>query len=117
MTIGGVRTNDQDDIAVLDTVKILCSGAGTKSGFEAISGRRMAYARAGIDVIVTKTGTYKLLHEEGFFIGAAAGRDAAKGVAAIFVANPLQFGRGISKGLIPFDFAPRVADRLADHGL
>ena len=78
MTIGGVRTNNQDDIAVLDTVKILRSGAGTKSGFEAISGRRMAYTRAGIDVIVTKTGTYKLLHEEGFFIGAAAGCDATE---------------------------------------
>ena len=117
VTIGGVCTNNQDDIAVLNTVKILRAGAGTKSGFEAISGRRMAYARASIDVIVTKTGTYKLLHEEGFFIGATAGRDAAKGVAAIFFANPLQFGRGISKGLIPFDFAPRVADRFADHGL
>ena len=72
VAIGGVRTNDQDDIAVFDAVKILRPRAGAKGGFEAISRRRMTHARARIDVVIAKARTHKFLHKEGFFVGATA---------------------------------------------
>ena len=77
----------------------------------------MAYTRTGIDIVIAKACPDKFLHKEGFFIGATARRNSAKGIAAIFRANAFQFGRGVGKSFIPFDFAPRIADRLADHGL
>ena len=38
-------------------------------------------------------------------------------MTAVFLADPFQFGRGIGKGLIPFDLAPWIVDRFTDHRL
>ena len=117
MSVGGVGPDDQDDVGVFNAVKILRSRACAKGCFEPVSGRRMTHACAGIDIVIAKACPDKFLHKEGFFIGATARGDSTKGVAAIFRANPFQFGRGVGKSFVPFDFAPRIADRLADHGL
>ena len=77
----------------------------------------MTYAGASIDIIIAKACADELLHKEGFFIGAAARGNAAKGIAAIFRANPFQFGCGVGKCFVPFDLTPRIADRCADHWL
>ena len=44
---------------------------------QAIAGRRMADAGAGIDVVVAEAGADQLLDEVGFLVGAARGGDAA----------------------------------------
>ena len=75
----------------------------------------MADARTGIDVVVAKPCPHQLLDEKRFFVGAAAGCDAAERVLAIGRGDPVQFGRRVGKGFVPFDFAPRIADRFADH--
>ena len=72
MAVGRVGTNYQDDVAILNAVEILRSGTGPKSGFQTVASRRVANPRAGIDIVIAKTGSNQFLHEEGFFVGAAA---------------------------------------------
>ena len=48
-----------------------------KVGRQAIAGRRMADAGAGIDIVVAEAGADQLLHQIGFFVGAARRGDAA----------------------------------------
>ena len=52
----------------------------------------MANARAGVDIIVAEAGADELLHQIGFFVGAARRGDAADGVAAIFRLDALELG-------------------------
>ena len=72
VSVGGVGPDDQDDVGIFDAIKILRSRAGAKGCFEAVSGRRMAHTRAGIDIVIAKACPDKFLHKEGFFIGATA---------------------------------------------
>ena len=51
---------------------------------QAIAGRRMANARASIDIVVAEGGADHLLHGIDFFIGAARRGDAADRAAAMF---------------------------------
>ena len=39
MAIGRIGPDNQDDIAILNTVKILCSCAGSECGFQSVSRR------------------------------------------------------------------------------
>ena len=41
---------------------------------QAVAGRRMADARAGVGVVVAEAGARQLLHQIGLFVGAAATR-------------------------------------------
>ncbi len=95
MAVGRVRADNQDDIAVLDTVEILRSGARAKRCFQAIARRRMTNARAGIDVVVAKTSANQFLDQKRLFIVATAGRTATKRMAALFFPDPFQLGRGV----------------------
>ncbi|MNC99855.1 hypothetical protein D3C83_182820 [compost metagenome] len=61
----------------------------------------MADARAGIDIVVAERGADQLLHEEGFFVGAARAGDAADRIAAIFGLNALELGGGMTDRLFP----------------
>ena len=114
---GRVGADDHGDIGVLDRVEVLRAGRGAESGRQAIAGRRMADAGAGIDIVVAEAGADQLLHQIGFFVGAARRGDAADGVAAIFGLDPLELGCRIVKRLVPRHFAPGIGDLLADHRL
>src|SRR5258705_3476813 len=115
MRRGRIGADDDDDVGVLDRVEVLCAGRGAIGLAEAIAGRRVTDARAGVDVVVAEAGADQLLHQEGFFIGAARRRDAADGVPAILTLDAPEFGGRIRNGLVPAHFLPRVGDLLADH--
>src|SRR6185437_11319585 len=112
-----VGTDDHGDVAVLDGVEVLGAGRSTEGLRQAITGRRVADAGAGVDIVVAEARTDQLLHQIGLFIGATGGGDAADGVAAVFLLDALELGGGEIEGFVPGDFAPGVLDSLADHRL
>ena len=54
MGIGRIGADDNDDVGVLDRIEVLRAGRGAVGLGQAIAGRRMADARAGIDVVVAE---------------------------------------------------------------
>ena len=75
----------------------------------------MADPGAGIDVVVGEGGADQLLHQIGFLVGAARGRDAADGEAAVLGLDALELAGGVGQGFFPGDFAPGIVDVPADH--
>ena len=63
--------------ACIDAVEILGAGRGAEGGLQAVAGRRVADAGAGIDIVVAEAGADQLLDEEGLLVGAARRGDAA----------------------------------------
>jgi hypothetical protein len=83
VAVGRVGADQQNDIRLLDAVEILRAGRGAEGLAEAVPGRRVADAGAGIDVVVAETTADELLHEEGLLVGAARGGDAADSATAV----------------------------------
>ncbi len=54
MTIGRIAADDEHHIGIFDGVEILRAGGGAEGGAEAVAGRRVADARAGIDIIIAE---------------------------------------------------------------
>jgi hypothetical protein len=73
----GLAPMTRIDVGVLDRVEILRAGRGAEGLAEAVAGRRMADAGAGIDIVVAEAGADQLLHQIGLFVGAARRGDAA----------------------------------------
>ena len=117
--MGGRRigADDHDDVGMLDRVEILRAGRGAERRRQAVAGRRMADAGAGVDIVVAEAAADQLLHQIGFFIGAAGRGDAADGVAAVFLLDALELGGGEIERFVPRHFAPGIGDVLADHRL
>jgi hypothetical protein len=115
MARGGVCANDDNDIGFFNRVKVLRPGRGAKRLPQPVTGGRMADARAGIRIIVHKYGAGQFLHQIGFFIGAARGRNHTDRVPSVGVDQPLHPVRGKAHRLIPRYFLPRIVDVLADH--
>ena len=101
MRIGRVGADDHHHVGVFDRIEILRAGRGAEGGGEAVAGRRMADAGAGIDIVVAEAGADQLLHQIGFFVGAARRGDAADGIAAVFGLDALEFGSRVVERLIP----------------
>src|SRR5690606_37764102 len=85
--------------------------------FQAITGRRVADASAGIDVVVAECCTHQLLHQIAFFVRAARRHQAADGTTTVFGLDALDFGSGVVDRFFPRYFLPRIRDFLADHRL
>ncbi len=97
----GLAPITMNDVGVLDRVEILRARRGAEGRLEAVAGRRMADARAGIDIVVAEAGADQLLHQERFFIGAARRRDAADRTLAVFRLNALELGGRVAERLVP----------------
>ncbi len=69
--------------ALLDGVEILRAGRRAERRLQAIAGRRVADAGAGVDVVVAEAAADQLLHQVRLLVGAARGGDAADRVASI----------------------------------
>ena len=76
--------------ACFHRIEILRSGRSAEGVLQAIAGGRMTHARAGIHVVVAKGGPNHLLHQIGFFVGAARRRDPADRIAPILCLNALE---------------------------
>ena len=117
MAVGRIGADDHDHVGLHDRIEILRAGRFAERVLQAVAGRRMADARAGVDVVVAETGAHELLHEIGFLVGAARRGDAADRVAAVLGLDALELRRGVGDRLVPRHFAPRIGDLRADHRL
>src|SRR5258706_1065517 len=115
MAIGRIGADDHHHVGMLDGIEVLRAGRGAERAGQAVTGRGMADARAGVDVVVAEASADQLLHHEDFFVGAARRRDAADGIAAVLRLNSLEPRGGEIERLIPRHFAPGIADVFADH--
>ena len=115
MGIAGICAHHQDHVCMGNGIEGLRAGRLTQGRFQPIACWRMADPGTGIHIIVAKSGPDHLLHQEGFFIGAARGRDAADAVIAIFALDASQSIGRVADRLIPADFPPGVVNIFADH--
>ena len=117
MGVGRIGADHDHDIRFFDRLEILRAGRRAEGLREAEAGRRVADARAGVDVVVAESGANHLLNQEHFLVGAARGADRADRVAPVLPLNAPEFIRRISDRVAPGDFAPWILDPLADHRL
>ncbi|MDT4826606.1 hypothetical protein FQZ97_599210 [compost metagenome] len=113
----GVGAHDDHHVGMHDRVERLRAGGFAQGLLQAIAGGRMADPRAGVDVVRAERRAHQLLHQPGFFVGAARRGDAADRVAAMFFLDAAEFGGRVADGLVPGHFFPGIGDVLADHGL
>src|SRR4030095_8248524 len=90
---------------------------GAEGGLQAVAGRRVADARAGIDVVVAEGGADQLLHQVSFFVGAARRGDAADRILAVLGLETPELRRGVGDRLLPTHLPPGIGDLGADHRL
>ena len=90
VTVGGVGADDHDHVGLLDRVEILRTGRRAVGGLEAIAGRRVADAGAGIHSVVAEGRAHEFLHKKGFFVSAAGRGDSADGASAVFRLDALE---------------------------
>ena len=117
VSVGRIGADDHDHVGLFDRVEILRAGRGAVGGLQPIAGRRVADARASIDIVVAERGADQLLHQEGLFVGAARRGDAADRGLAVFRLDALELGGRVTDRLFPRHFAPRIGDLGADHRL
>ena len=117
VAVGGIGADHQDHVGMLHRLEVLCAGRGAQRRHQAVAGRRVADAGAGIDVVVAEGGAHELLDEVGLLVGAARRGDAADRILAVLGLDPLELGGRPVDGLLPGDLAPRIRDLLADHRL
>ena len=115
VAFGRVRANDDDHVGLHHRIEVLRARGFADGVLQAVAGRRMADARAGIHVVVAERRAHELLHEERLFVRAARRRDAADRVAAVLRLDALELARRVADGHFPGDLLPRIVDRLADH--
>ena len=117
MPVGRIGADDHHHVRFHHRIEVLGAGGFAERGLQAITGRRMADARAGIDVVVAEGRAHQLLHQIGFLVGAARRRDAADRAAAIFGLDALEFRSRMADRFVPGHFLPGIADLGADHWL
>jgi hypothetical protein len=94
--VARVGADHHDDIGLLDRLEGLRAGRLAQGLLEAVAGRRMADAGAGIDVVVAEGGAHQLLHQVVLFVGAAAGDDGADRVGAVLGLDAAELARGVA---------------------
>src|SRR5580704_8369126 len=117
MGVGRIGADDDHNIRLVYRLEILRTRRGAEGFGEAEAGRRVANARAGVDVVVAESGANHLLNEEHFLVGAAGRADRANRVAAVLRLNAPEFTGRVGDRVVPGDFAPRIFDPLPDHRL
>ena len=117
MAVGRVGADHQDHVAFVDRIEILRAGRGAERRPQAVAGRRVADAGAGVDIVVAERGADQLLDDEHFLVGATGGSDAADRAAAVFGLDALQPLGRMADRLVPGHDPPRLVDRFPDHGL
>src|ERR1039457_1502995 len=117
MAFRGICADQDNGVGLHDRGELLRSRGFTQGILQAVARGRVAYACAGIDVIVAERGAHELLHQVRLFVGAARRGNAANRILAVLGLDTLEFTRGVVDRLVPRYLAPWVADLFADHGL
>src|SRR5262249_34189499 len=115
--VGRVGADHDHAVGLLDAVEVLRARRFAERGLEPVAGRRVADARAGVDVVVAERGAHQLLHEVGLLVGAARTGDRADRAAAVLRLDALDLRRRVRDRLLPGHLAPRIGDARADHRL
>jgi hypothetical protein len=71
MRVGRVGADQHHHVGMLDGIEILGAGRCAECLAQAVAGRRMADAGAGIDVVDAEAAANELLNQERFLVGAA----------------------------------------------
>ena len=102
MAVGRIGADDDHDVASARPSSKSCVPAEVpKVVAQPVAGRRMADARAGIDIVVAEAGADQLLHQEGLFVGAARRGDAADRRLAVCRLDALELGGGVARSPRP----------------
>ena len=115
MRVGRIGADHEDHVGLHDRIEILRAGGLAQGCLESVAGRRVADARTGIDVVVAECGAHEFLHQPGFLVGAARGRDAADRVAPVLALDAAELAGSVCDGFFPGNLAPRAADSGPDH--
>ncbi len=110
-----VGADDDDDVGIHDAVERLRAGRRAERLLEPVTRRRVADARAGIDIVVAEGRAHQLLHDEDFLVGAARRGDAADRLAAVLLLDFPEAPRRVFDRFVPAYLAPRLVDRVADQ--
>ena len=65
----GIGPHNHNDVSIRDRREVLRARGLSKCLLQAVAGGRMADARAGVDIVVTKSCTHHFLNQPNFFIG------------------------------------------------
>ncbi len=101
MRVGRIGADHDDDVGLIDRIEILRARRGAEGLAEAVAGRRMADARAGVGVVVAEHRAGQLLHQIGFLVGAARRCDDADRILAGFGLQPLELAGDAADGVFP----------------
>ena len=101
MRIGRIRPNDHNDVGLLNRFEGLRPCRCAKRLTQAVASRRMAHARAGIDVVRTQHSAHEFLHQIGFLIGATRGGNAAECIFTVLRLNRAEFVHHIGNRRVP----------------
>ena len=115
VSISRVGADDEDNVGLINTIKILRTSGSTKGALQPVAGGRVTDACTSIHIVVAKSGTDKFLHKEGLFVRATRRGNTPDRIRTIFRLNPLELGGRVGDRLFPVHFAPRVGNFSTDH--
>jgi hypothetical protein len=113
--VGGVGSDQQDDVRPLDRLEVLRAGRRAEGLPQPVAGRGVAHPRTGVHVVVAERRPDHLLHHEDLLVGAARRGDPADRQDAVLSLYGGQPHRRVADRLLPGHHAPRVGDPLAHH--
>src|SRR5690606_19088978 len=111
----GIGANDHHHIGFFYGLESLRPCVCSISLPQPIACRRMAEPRAGVDIVIAKGGTHHLLHEIGFFVGAARRGNTAHRTDSMPGLNSADLRSRVVDRLFPAHHLPRVVDGLTYH--
>src|SRR5690606_25709273 len=111
----GIGANDQHHIGLFYGLESLRPCRCSVSLPQPIACRRMADPRASINIVIAKGGTHHLLHEIGFFVGAARRGDTAHRTDSMRGLDSADLRSRVVDRLFPAHHLPRIVDGLAYH--
>ena len=115
MAFGRVCADHHDAVCILHAVKRLRACRRSHRLIQAVSGRRVADACAGINIVVTESRTNELLNNEYFFVCATRRCYAADRFAAMLFLNALEATCCVGECFIPTHFTPGIVGFLSNH--
>ena len=110
MPFGDVRADHHDHVGMHHRFEILGCRRRAERRLEAVAGRRMTNARAGVDVVVAEPGAHQLLDQKSFLVGASRGRNCADRAASVLFLDAPQLRRRVVDRLAPRHLTPWLID-------
>src|SRR5690606_3169211 len=108
MRVRWIGADHQHHVGFLDRVEVLSTCRSAERLSESVAGGRMAYACAGVHIVVAEARAHQLLHQECLFVGASRRSQCADGADSVFRLDALELGCRMADGLFPANLTPRI---------